>query len=86
MIIRIGRLTSTIYSSILADGVTDSRKTIDNQYRYTIDDQTNVPRLLEREAVVKLATRSIEGVKELQSTMDAFLETQRTRGSKYRRE
>jgi hypothetical protein len=84
MIIRIGRLTSTIYSSILADGVTDSRKTIDNQY--TIDDQTNVPRLLEREAVVKLATRSIEGVKELQSTMDAFLETQRTRGSKYRRE
>jgi hypothetical protein len=84
MIIRIGRLTSTIYSSILADGVTGSRKTIDNQY--TIVDQTNIPRLLEREAVVKLATRSIEGVKELQSTMDAFLETQRTRGSKYRRE
>ncbi len=78
MIIWIGRLTSTIYSSILADGVTDSRKTIDNQY--TIDDQTHVPRLLEREAVVK------RGVKELESTMDAFLETQRIRGSKYRRE
>lgn len=43
---------------------------------YTILDKADIQRRLEREAVVKLATKSYKGMKQMQYTMEAFLKTQ----------